>query len=133
MAEETVTGSCFCGAVRFRIEMPTLGCAHCHCTMCRKHTGHFLVGVNVKREDLTIHGEESVGWYRSSPEVRRGFCKVCGSTLFWDAQKPGYEYISIAMGVFDGCTGLRMRGHIFVGDKGDYYEIDDGLPQKKEW
>ena len=101
--------------------------------MCRKHTGHFLVGVNVKRKDLTIHGEESVGWYRSSKEVRRGFCRVCGSTLFWDALKEGYEYISIAMGAFDGPTGLRLRGHIFVGEKGDYYDIDDGLPQKEAW
>ena len=126
--------SCLCGAVKLEVagEFPFQPEA-CHCTMCRKHTGHFLVGVNVKRKDLTIQGEDKVGWYRSSEKVQRGFCTVCGSTLFWNPLIDGYEYISIAMGAFDGPTGLRLRGHIFVGEKGDYYEIDDGLPQKKEW
>jgi hypothetical protein len=126
-------GSCLCGAVKLEVARIELQPEACHCTMCRKHTGHFLVGVNVKRKDLTIHGEDKVGWYRSSPEVRRGFCAVCGSTLFWDALKEGYEYISIAMGAFDGPTGLHLRGHIFVGDKGDYYDIDDDLPRKEGW
>jgi hypothetical protein len=26
-------------------------------------------------------------------------------------------------------TGLALASHIFVDDKSDYYEIDDGLPQ----
>ena len=126
--------SCLCGAVKLEVagefeHQPEA----CHCTMCRKHTGHFLVGVNVKRKDLTIRGEDKVAWYPSSEKVRRGFCSVCGSTLFWHPLIDGYEYISIAMGAFDGPTGLRLRGHIFVGDKGDYYEINDGLPQKEAW
>jgi hypothetical protein len=126
-------GSCLCGAVKLEVARIELQPEACHCTMCRKHTGHFLVGVNVKRKDLTIRGEDKVGWYRSSQEVRRGFCTVCGSTLFWDALKEGYDYISIAMGLFDKPTGLRLRGHIFVADKGDYYDIDDDLPKKEAW
>ena len=32
-------------------------------------------------------------------------------------------------GAFDQPSSLKGESHIFVGDKGDYYEIDDGLPQ----
>ncbi|MDP6375602.1 MAG: hypothetical protein QF921_14450 [Pseudomonadales bacterium] len=41
----------------------------------------------------------------------------------------GYEWTAVAMGVFDSSTGTRLVKHTFMGDKGDYYEIDDGVPQ----
>jgi len=97
--------------------------------MCRKQTGHFLAAVNVKKKDLALRGEDKVGWYQSSEQVRRGFCTVCGSTLFWAPVMPDYQYIAIAMGLFDTPTGVRIRKHTFVGEKGDYYDIDDGAPR----
>jgi len=33
------------------------------------------------------------------------------------------------MGAFEGPTRTKLSKHIFVADKGDYYEIADGLPQ----
>lgn len=124
--------SCLCGGVMLEIagkleRQPEA----CHCTQCRKQTGHFLAAVNVKRKDLAIHGEDKVRWYRSSEKVRRGFCSVCGSVLFWNPIIEGYEYIAVAMGLFDGPTGVRLSKHTFVGDKGDYYDIDDGVPQSQ--
>jgi hypothetical protein len=92
-----------------------------------------FVGVNVRRSDLTVHGADKVTWYRSSEKVRRGFCSVCGSALFWDPNIEGYQYTSIAMGAFDPPTGVRLAKHTFVGDKGDYYEITDGLPQSQAY
>ncbi|MEM8803579.1 MAG: GFA family protein, partial [Pseudomonadota bacterium] len=29
----------------------------------------------------------------------------------------------------DAPTGLAVAGHIFCADKGDYYEINDAVPQ----
>lgn len=127
-------GSCLCGAVRLevqgRLERPPEAC---HCTQCRKHTGHFLAAVNVRREALTILGSEHVKWYQSSEKVQRGFCSNCGSTLFWNPTIDGYQWIAIAMGTFDSPTGVRLGKHTFVNDKGDYYEIDDGLPQSEAY
>ena len=78
---------------------------------------------------LTINGAEHVTWFRSSEKVQRGFCATCGSSLFWD---PIYrDKIGIAMGAFDPPTDTRLAIHIFVADKGDYYEIADGLPQNQ--
>jgi hypothetical protein len=125
-------GSCLCGAVSFEIAgAPEHKPEACHCSMCRKQTGHFLVAVNVRRKALTVHGADKVAWYRSSDKVLRGFCSVCGSTLFWQPTMEGYEFTSVALGAFDSPTGMRIAKHTFVGDKGDYYDIDDGAPQSQ--
>ena len=103
----------------------------CHCSQCRKQTSHAFAGVNVRRGALTVHGEDKVKWYQSSEKVRRGFCSECGSALFWNPNIAGYQYISVGMGAFDGSTGARLAKHTFVADKGDYYDITDGLPQSE--
>ena len=63
--------------------------------------------------------------------VRRGFCSVCGSVLFFDP--PHRDWIAIAMGAFDPPTGTHLEKYIFTADKGDYYDIADGLPQEAGW
>jgi hypothetical protein len=101
----------------------------CHCSQCRKHSGHFFVSTDVPRAALTVHGEEHVTWFQSSEKVRRGFCSRCGSSLFWDPTHK--DWLGIAMGAFDTPTNTTMAIHIHVADKGDYYEIADGLPQNE--
>ena len=121
------TGSCLCGAVRFEVNGELPPPDTCHCTQCRKHSGHVFVSTDVPRSAVTIHGADQVTWFRSSEKVRRGFCTTCGSSLFWD---PIYrDWIGIAMGAFDLPTNTRMDKHIHVASKGDYYDIADDLPQ----
>ncbi|HEV2816523.1 MAG TPA: GFA family protein [Allosphingosinicella sp.] len=120
-------GSCLCGAVRIRVSAPLGPADACHCTQCRRQSGHYFASTNVPRDALTIEGGDKVGWYRSSEKVRRGFCTICGSVLFWDPLER--DWTSIAMGAFAAPTGTRLEMHIFVAEKGDYYEIADGLPQ----
>jgi hypothetical protein len=120
-------GSCLCGAVRFTVAGDLPQPDACHCTACRKQTGHFLASVDVLRTVLRLEGDEVLRWYRSSEKVRRGFCGICGSVLFWDAMH--LNRIAVAMGAFDGRTDTTLSMHIFVAEKGDYYTIADGLPQ----
>jgi hypothetical protein len=127
-------GRCLCGGVRVEVSgeiehQPEA----CHCTMCRKQSGHVLSAVNVRRDTLRVEGEQQVRWYRSSDKVERGFCSVCGSTLFWKPTMDGYRYTAVAMGLFDGPTGLSLLKHTFVDDKGDYYEIGDGALQSSDY
>lgn len=121
-------GSCLCGAVRFEVDVPLPPPDACHCTQCRKHSGHVFVSTDVPRSAVTIDGAENVSWYRSSEKVRRGFCATCGSSLFWDPIHR--DWIGIAMGAFEQPTDTSVAIHVHVADKGDYYEITDGLPQK---
>lgn len=121
-------GSCQCGAVRFVVAGDLPAPNACHCTICRKQSGHVFASTEVQKADLTVTG--AVTWYQSSEKVRRGFCATCGSSLFWDP--PHRDWIAVAMGAFDGPTDTRMTLHIFVADKGDYYDITDGLPQNEQ-
>jgi hypothetical protein len=99
--------------------------------MCRRTTGHFLAATACAREHLVLKSSEGLQWYRSSPTARRGFCRCCGSNLFWDPI--GAARISIMAGTLDSPTGLVAKGHIFVAEAGDYYRIADGLPQSATW
>ena len=125
-----LTGSCLCGAVKFEVEGELPPPDACHCTQCRKVSGHYWASTDVPRTALTIHGEFNVAWFRSSEKVQRGFCSTCGATLFWDPIQK--DRIGISMGAFDAPTGTRLAMHIFVADKGDYYDITDGLPQNPQ-
>lgn len=127
MSAKTHRGHCLCGAVRFEVSGPMPEASACHCSICRRTTGHFEAGVDIIRADVTITGQDAITWYRSSPDVRRGFCATCGSPLFFDNQT--FETLGINLGAFEKPTGTRLAQHIFVGDKGDYYDIADGLPQ----
>jgi len=121
------SGSCLCGAVRFEVAGDLPPPDACHCTQCRKSSGHYFVSTDVPRSAVTIHGVENVSWYRSSEKVRRGFCKTCGASLFWDPIER--DWTGIAMGAFDQSTNTHIHVHVHVGSKGDYYEITDGVPR----
>ncbi len=120
-------GSCLCGAVTFEVEGELHPPDACHCTQCRKTSGHYFVSTDLPRSAVTVRGKENVTWYRSSEKVRRGFCKICGSVLFWDPLHK--DFTAIAMGAFEKPTGTNVKMHIFMADKGDYYEIADRVPQ----
>lgn len=122
-------GSCLCGRVGFVVTGELGEIDACHCTQCRKSSGHYFVSTSVPRSRLVVTGGENVTWYQSSARVRRGFCATCGSPLFWDP--PGKDSTGIAMGAFDTPTGARLALHIFVAEKGDYYDITDELPQNQ--
>ena len=127
------TGSCLCGAVSFKISGALPGPDACHCTNCRKWSGHYLVSTDVPRASFTIQDPGSVTWYRSSEKVRRGFCATCGASLFFDPiDREKNDWIGVAMGAFNKPTETSLAVHIFVSDKGDYYDIDDELPKKRQ-
>jgi hypothetical protein len=65
-------------------------------------------------------------------KARRGFCTTCGTSLFFDPiDKAKHNWIGISMGAFDTPTETRLAQHIFVAEKGDYYEITDEMPQNE--
>ncbi len=122
------TGSCLCGAVAYEVTGPMRPAIACHCTQCRKQSGHFPAFTNTKNEHFRLVTSEPLKWYRASGFAARGFCGACGSVMFW--KRDGGDQISIAAGSLDGPTGLRIEGHIFCDNAGDYYEITGGDYQK---
>lgn len=121
------SGGCLCGKVRFTTSGALRGVVYCHCSQCRRQSGHFYAATNVADDRLTIEGSSNLTWYEASTSAQRGFCRFCGSGLFW--KRNGSDVTSVLAGAFEQPSGLAAEMHIFVADKGDYYEIADGLPQ----
>ncbi len=120
-------GSCNCGSIHFEVSGIPRGVSFCHCGQCRKQSGGVWSSAFVDEAELEITGAPR--WYDSSTQARRGFCPTCGAFLFW--KQNDETTISFALGAIDGPTGLTLQKHIFVADKGDYYEIADAVPQRE--
>lgn len=124
------TGSCLCGAVAFEIDNAREAVTACHCSQCRRMSGHVWASTHAAFSDVLFHRDDGLSWYASSDFAKRGFCKNCGSALFYRMNDE--DGIGIAAGCLDTPTGLRLSKHIYVADKGDYYTIADGLPEFEE-
>ena len=121
MAETPISGGCLCGSVRFTVHGPLREVLFCHCSQCRKMSGHFGAATSTARDCIDIRQDGSLRWFKSSKEAERGFCGHCGSSLFWNhAEK---DTLSIAAGAFDRPTGLDTGAHIFFDDASDYYQV----------
>jgi hypothetical protein len=121
------TGRCLCGGVQYAIRGPLRAIVACHCSQCRRTSGHFAAMTCSPSAALRLTRSDSLNWYRSSENAERGFCNVCGGNLFW--RKLDRDTISVTAGTLDLPTGLEISEHIYVADKSDYYALDDGVHQ----
>ncbi|MEM6758120.1 MAG: GFA family protein [Pseudomonadota bacterium] len=125
------TGSCLCGDVTYTLTGPLRPSVACHCIQCRKTSGHYVSATQVPGDKLHITQDAGLSWYRSSPEAERGFCHKCGASLFWRHEGDNGA-VSVMSGTIDGDTGITTAKHIFTAHKGDYYDIERGVPQRED-
>jgi hypothetical protein len=121
------TGRCACGAVSYEVRGPLRSVSFCHCESCRRQSSNFVSATAAPVDNLRITGAENLSDWQATPDAVRQFCKTCGSLMFW--RWNGASKISIMAGSMDQPTGLDAAMHIYVAEKGDYYDIADGLPQ----
>ncbi|MEX0286913.1 MAG: GFA family protein [Paracoccaceae bacterium] len=121
-------GSCLCGAVAFQVNQTLTDPIGCHCKQCRQQSGFYFAAGHAKKSAVTFSKDASLVWFRASTFAMRGFCRACGSTLFWRNDEG--DDIAVALGAIDGPTGLTLGRHCWVDAKGDYYDLSDGLPQQ---
>jgi len=128
MQEQRYQGGCLCGGVRYEVGGAPRNLCYCHCTSCRRATGGVSVpwatferaAFRVTRGALTEH--------RSSPEVARGFCAACGSSLTYrHARRPAE--IDVTLVTLDAAARLAPEMHVWVADRLPWVHLDDGLPQ----
>ena len=114
-------GRCLCGAVTFKIKGELRQVLVCHCSQCRRSSGHQWAATAAPVEAIEIDCQNTLSWYRSSSKAKRGFCRRCGSSLFW--QLDGSTSLSIAAGSLDLPTGLSTQEHIYFENASDYYSV----------
>ena len=120
-------GGCLCGGVRYEVRGPVRGVVNCHCGICRRLHGAFGAYTKVENAALSLVSKSGLVWFASSSQARRGFCRSCGTTLFWQPSKA--QTTSISAGTLDLPSGLTTIGLIFTAEKGDFYDIADDLKQ----
>ncbi|WP_374436786.1 GFA family protein [Tabrizicola sp.] len=125
--DQIETGGCLCGKVRFTTRGPLREVVFCHCSQCRRQTGLYFAATSVAADRLDLEGAEHVTWFASSTFASRGFCRTCGSLLFW---KPNDEpRYAVLAGAFDRPESLHPGYHICTEGRAEFYRISDGLPQ----
>lgn len=110
------TGGCLCGAVTYTATIDDTRFGACHCPMCLKWTGGPLL--NVRAREVRFEGTPST--YASSAWAERGFCKECGSCLFY-RQQASDGPMHIAFGTLDDTSGFRFTHQVFIDAKPEGY------------
>jgi hypothetical protein len=122
---DTQTGQCMCGAVRYTFKPPFTGVISCHCKQCQRLHGNYNPLLIGEKENFTFDkGESNVGWYDSSEKAERGFCKTCGSAMF-KRDKNGPK-MKVSVGNIDDTSGLTNIKNVGTENKGGYYTMPSG-------
>ena len=124
-----LTGRCLCGDVRFVLRGDVIEAGACHCTQCQRWSGPYWSAVTVRQDELVLeNGQESIAWYPSSEHAERGFCVLCGSSLFWREQRAEAVSVDVSLGALDQPAGIEVGYHIHVASAGDSYAVPDDAP-----
>lgn len=130
MADDGNAG-CLCGRVRLRIDGAPVRVFQCHCSDCRKTTGGGPALIALLPRDAvavqrgTPGGHAVVG--ASGHEVRRAFCRDCGTPLYADLAKSP-DLVAVMAGVWDADPGLRPAAAVWTGSAPGWHAIPEGIP-----
>ena len=79
-----VSGGCQCGAVRYHATEMFDNAHICHCRMCQKAVGHIFAALVAAPREVITWTRGTPARFRSSEHVDRGYCRDCGTPLFYD-------------------------------------------------
>ena len=118
-----VRGHCVCGAVQITIKEYGNFVYTCHCDNCRRMNSGPVLSVDPgpKENVEFIAGKEKISIYIDE-DVERGFCSVCGSTLFWHDEAANHYCMNAELFddvIKDATFGLEL----FYDQKPKYYEF----------
>lgn len=113
-------GSCLCGAVRVLAKTMSADVGVCHCTMCRTWGGGPLFAAECE-SDLQFEGPEHISTFSSSEWAERGFCRTCGTHLFYRLKNGGHY--AIPVGLFDDVEQWQLAEQIFIDQKPSFYSF----------
>ena len=136
--KEVMFGRCLCGAVRFELTPPTDFHAHCHCKSCRLSRGTaFVSWTSVPQGQFKLtKGKEVLSWYRSSEYILWGFCKTCGSSMLYKADKEGHpeapklDRIYVSVGSLDKID-RPTSVHVSYEERVLWYTPEDHLDKHR--
>jgi hypothetical protein len=122
------TGGCQCGAVRYRITGPLASPHLCHCRMCQKAAGNYFMPLASAAHTAFRLTRGTPAWFQSSRPVRRGFCRDCGTPLFFETVGGGS--IAVTLGSLDDPSAVPPITQDGVEGRVDFVVALGGLPER---
>ena len=113
-------GHCLCGDVKITAKTAPNNVGACHCRMCRRWGGGPFMEIDCGSE-VAIDGDASVSIFSSSDWAERGFCRNCGTHLFYRIKASGQHMIPI--GLFEDSEDLVFDTQVFIDEKPGYYSF----------
>lgn len=113
-------GQCLCGSIRISASSDSNSVGACHCKSCRRWGGGPFLEIDCGQA-VTIDGEEHLAVFDSSDWAERGFCRNCGSHLFYRLKESGQHMVPI--GLFDDRDDLAFTHQVFIDEKPLYYHF----------
>jgi hypothetical protein len=122
------TGGCLCGAVTYAVAGRLRDVTNCYCERCRRFTGHHMAATAAPVAEVSIDDPSRQLAWHSVTGAEYGFCRSCGSSLFWRADSSPAQ-ISICAGSVEPPTGLRTVEAWWASQASDYFTRPD-LPER---
>src|SRR5690625_5534619 len=119
--EKTVEGECLGGSVRVTAEPKTNQFGACHCGICSQWGGGPLLAVECE-DRVSFEGDSHIGVYASSEWAERGFCKQCGTHLFYRLKDQ--PFYAVPIGLFGEVQSWEFASQIFIDHKSSHYIVD---------
>lgn len=130
MSDQTLRGSCLCGAVTFELQPPLSALYHCHCSRCRKASGGgHATNLRVEAGQLRwLSGEALITRFKLADAKRFGkwFCSRCGGPL--PRVLPEFNLAVIPAGSIDALPPGIPASHIFWDSRAPWSCESGSLP-----
>ncbi len=115
-------GQCLCGAIRITAKEAGSSVGACHCKMCRRWGGGPFMEIDCGTA-ISFDNEENVSVFDSSAWAERGFCRKCGTHLFYRIKESGQHMVPV--GLFDDEENLVFKTQVFIDEKPPYYGFEN--------
>lgn len=81
---DTLTGSCLCGAITYKVHGPNMTVANCHCKTCKKMSGGAFTTIAIIDDKAfeIVAGQDDLASYKISEQATKHFCRSCGTPIF---------------------------------------------------
>jgi hypothetical protein len=131
MTEIIADGGCMCGSVRYSVKGEVLWAGHCHCESCRRQTSSLMTSFFCVYEKNMMFVGDALQAYSPSKDVERGFCKNCGTPMYYmHASRPGE--IDLYAVTLDNPENFKPKSHYHWDEKLSWLHVNDGLSKENQ-
>jgi hypothetical protein len=130
MTEQTLAGSCLCGALQYSVTGEPSRFYHCHCSRCRKSSGAgHASNVFFDNASISWTGDTDLISHYKLPDAKRftrTFCSQCGGPV--PVLLKDFNMAFVPAGTLDEEPNLKPQARLFQDSKTSWSCGGDDIP-----